>query len=178
MPYLPMHQRSLAQQAWFNKNRVYKVVKDLYVLAKAGQCKGIMGRATIASEVKQMSSALTKSGAAHAKAIKCLQWKRSRPVPKAGERFTAIHTPKLAALYEQAVAEQKELVIEAISSCAAECTQLKNSLIESTKQLEVHQATFLGHAEKAEALVASLLSRSEQTGEIMEQQPAFSKWYS
>ena len=47
----------------------------------------------------------------------------------AGERFTAIHIPKLAALYEQAVAEQKELVVEAISSCAAECNQLKKSLI-------------------------------------------------
>ena len=72
MPYLPMHQRSLAQQAWFNKNLVYKVVKDLYMLAKAGQCKGIMARATIASEVKQMSSTLAKSGAANAKAIKYL----------------------------------------------------------------------------------------------------------
>ena len=132
MPYLPMHQRSLAQQECFNKNRVYKVVKDLYVLAKAGQCKVIIARVTIASEVKQMSSELTKAGAAQAKAIKCLQWKRSRPVHRAGERFMAIHTPKLAALYEQAVAEQKELVVDAIRLCAAECNQVRKSLTEST----------------------------------------------
>ena len=137
-----------------------------------------MAQAKITSEVKRMSSALAKSGAAHARSIKKLNWRRAARAPKSCESFTAIYTSKLAALYEQAVAEQKELLVEAISEFAAECNQLKKSLTESTKQLEVHQAAFLGHAEKAEALVASLLSRSEQTGEIMEQQPAFSKWYS
>ena len=41
-PHLLLHQRSIDQQTWFNKHRIYKVIKDLFVLAKAGQCKGIM----------------------------------------------------------------------------------------------------------------------------------------
>ena len=48
-------------------------------------------------------------------------------MPESGERFTTIFTLKLAALYEQAVAEQKELVVEANSSCAAKCNQLKRT---------------------------------------------------
>ena len=89
-----------------------------------------------------MSSTLAKSAAAHARAIKELHWKKKPGAPISCEGLTAIYTPKLAALFEQAVVLQKELVIEAVSECAAECNQLKLSLTSSIAELQAHQASF------------------------------------
>ena len=106
-PHLLLHQRSVEQQTWYNKHRIYKAIKDLFVLVKAGQCKGMIATGKIASEAKRMSSTFTKSAAAHARAIKELHWKKKPGTPISCEGLTAIYTPKLAALFEQAVVMQK-----------------------------------------------------------------------
>ena len=91
-------------------------------------------------------------------------------------KFTALYTPRLLEIYDQEAAQQRELVVGAVSACAAECNQIRSSLIESTQAVAAHQATFLKHCNDAEKYAQRLLVRSEMTGAVMKQFPRFEKW--
>ena len=74
-----------------------------------------------AKQIETMRNALLNSGSVNAKAIAKLNWRRSKPVPKSQAKFTALYTPRLLEIYDQEAAQQRELVVKAVSACAAEC---------------------------------------------------------
>ena len=77
--------------------------------------------AKIAKQLGTMRNALLNSGSVNTKAISKLNWKRSRPVPNSQAKFTELYTPRLLEIYDQEAAQQRELVVRAVSACAAEC---------------------------------------------------------
>ena len=117
--------------------------------------------AKIAKQIGSMRDGLLDSGSVNSKAIAKLNWRRSKPVPKSQAKFTALYTPRLLAIYGQEAAQQRELVVGAVSACVAECNQIRSSLIESTQAVAAHQATFLGHCIEAEKYTQRLLAHEE-----------------
>ncbi len=116
------------------------------MLSKAGQYQKKLAPAKMAKQIGSMRHALLNSGSVNTKAIAKLNWHRSKPVPKSQAKFTALCTPQLLEIYDQEAAQQRELVIRAVAACAAECTQIRTSLLESTHSVSAHQATFLEHS--------------------------------
>ena len=116
------------------------------MLSKAGKYQMKLGPAKIAKQIGSMRHALLNLGSVNSKAIAKLNWRRSKPVPKSQVKFTALYTLRLLEIYDQEAAQQRELVVRAVAAGAAECVQMKTSLIESTQAVSAHKAAFLEHS--------------------------------
>ena len=91
------------------------------MLSKAGQYVMKLALAKIAKQIGTIRNAFLNSGSMNSKAFAKLNWRRSKPVPKSQANFPALYRPRLLEIYDQEAAQQRELVVRAVSACAAEC---------------------------------------------------------